>query len=198
MMVGRVVARMMSPEPGSDAGPHDDPNSDGDMIENTLGGREAPLGAEAIAVPDVSDPRLERLIQGWLGRRGVSYPIACLHDLIGTGVLGQADKIFALWVSCLTTPFGKGGWDLSDAEGRQAWAGFGACLSFMPVGAGMEAAVLHCCQRHEREDLVEKLCAGIWKRQEGVRLTIPTIGEVERAVDRKSYSVASTHAKSRR
>jgi hypothetical protein len=198
-MVGRVVARMISPEPGRNAGHSKDPNADVDLIEDLPRDREAALGTEvATLVPAVSDPRLERLIQGWLGRRGVSYPIACLHDLIGTGVLGQADKIFALWVACLTTPFGKGGWDLSDAEASQAWAGFGACLSFVPVGGGMEAAVLRCCQRHGREDLVEKLCAGIWKKREGARPVIPTIGEVERAVDRKSYSVAATYAMPRR
>ena len=86
-------------------------------------------------------------------------------------------------MNCLTTPFGSGGWDLSVAEARQAWAGFNACLSFLPVGREVESAVLQCCKRHGKEGLIEKVCAGIWKSREGNKLHVPTIREVERAVD---------------
>ena len=164
-MVGKVVANIMQKNHSVKATTH----------------RRA---EEYISLKIDRDPRLKHLLHGWLGRRGVSYPISCLHDLIGAGVLGHGDKIFALWIACLTESFGKGQWNFSEEEARKAWAGFSACLSFVPVGVELEAAVLECCQRHSRGDLVEKMCAGIWKwRRQGLEPKIPTVSELERAVD---------------
>ena len=49
--------------------------------------------------------------------------------------------------------------------------------------AGRSSQQCFSVASHGKEGLIEKVCAGIWKSREGNKLHVPTIREVERAVD---------------
>ena len=126
-----------------------------------------------------------------MGRRGLSYPLACLHDLIGIGVLGRRAEIYRQWVWWIRNAAAESDDVARENELRRAWAGLGACLSFVPVAPETEALIAECCLTGDRQDLVERMCEGVWRwrgqRQSGPvglhssQVRVPRIGEVERA-----------------